>query len=171
MSRTKYKVKNKGEIWEPLTRRPDLERAHRAANEKLHHYDEIWTNRLYCVFVRFDIEGLNESLPFKFTWLSIKRHDKAPSSDWRHYQFIKNQLCGPESEGAQLFPAESRLIDGSNQYHLWVINAPGFSFPFGFNEGRMISEHPFPGGGQRPWPANLKPEDLEEQEAKSDPIA
>ena len=39
-----------------------------------------------------------------------------------------------------LFPAESRLVNMANQYHLWVLDTPGVKFPFGFDEGRVVSE-------------------------------
>ena len=38
---------------------------------------------------------------------------------------------GPECEGLELYPAEARLIDGSNQFHLWVCSDPNVRFPFG----------------------------------------
>jgi hypothetical protein len=31
----------------------------------------------------------------------------------------------------ELYPAESRLMDTSNKYHLWAITDPTFRFPFG----------------------------------------
>lgn len=124
---------------------------------------EIWKNNVYTVFVRryqkFDDHGP------AFTWLSIKRNDKHPARDWRHFQWIKNQLVGEENEGAELYPKESRLVDGSNQYHLWVLENKLESFPFGFDEGRTISETPLQGGRQRKWPENMKPADIEQQEA------
>lgn len=52
--------------------------------------------------------------------LSIKRIDKEPIMDWRDLQEIKNQLCGAEAEAIQLFPAESRVVDTANQYHLFA---------------------------------------------------
>jgi hypothetical protein len=64
--------------------------------------------------------------------LSIKRHDKAPIHDWRDLQEIKNLLVGPEHEAIELYPAESRLVDTANQYHLWVLADDGRRFPFGF---------------------------------------
>ncbi len=69
-------------------------------------------------------------------WLSIKRHDKAAIHDWRHFQRIKNELVGPENEAVEIYPAESRLIDTANQYHLWVFKDPTYRLPLGFNEGR-----------------------------------
>jgi hypothetical protein len=70
--------------------------------------------------------------------LSIKRRDKEPMHDWRDLQQIKNMLVGPECEGMELYPAESRLVDGANQYHLFVFAKPGMRFPLGFQE-RLVS--------------------------------
>jgi len=63
--------------------------------------------------------------------LDIKRLDGGSDKNWRDFQQIKNELIGPEHEAVELFPAESRLVDTSNQYHLWVHVDPGFRFPFG----------------------------------------
>lgn len=68
--------------------------------------------------------------------LSIKRNDRAAVRDWRHFQRIKNEIMGPEREAVELYPAESTLVDESNQYHLWVLPKGG-RFPFGFDE-RMV---------------------------------
>ena len=88
----------------------------------------------------------------KMKWLSIKRRDRAPVGDerFRDFQRIKNELVGKEHEAVELYPAESRLVDTSNQYHLWVIAEPGHMFPFGFGE-RFISYKPTVGGAvQKP---------------------
>jgi hypothetical protein len=58
-------------------------------------------------------------------WLSIKRRDKEPIMDWRDLQAIKTQLCGPDAEAIQLFPSERRVVDTSNQYHLFVFMKMG----------------------------------------------
>jgi hypothetical protein len=55
---------------------------------------------------------------------------------WREYQQIKNQLVGPENEGVELYPAQSRLTDLADQYHLWVSADEHFRFPFGFGPRR-----------------------------------
>ena len=91
-------------------------------------------------------------------WLSIKRLDKAPIHDWRDLQRIKNELLGPEREAVELYPAESRLMDTSNQYHLWAL-PPGKRFPFGMVD-RCVTEEQALGTRQRPWPADNKPADL-----------
>ena len=62
----------------------------------------------------------------------IRRHDELPCKNWRDHQRIKNELIGPECEAVELFPAESRLLDTRNEYHLWVHPSPGYRFPFGF---------------------------------------
>jgi len=71
--------------------------------------------------------------------LSIKRNDREPCNDWRDFQAIKNQLVGPECEAVQLYPAESRLVDSSNQYWLWCVSDPAYRFPFGFTE-RLVND-------------------------------
>ncbi len=58
---------------------------------------------------------------------------------WRDFQCIKNELVGPEHEGVELHPAESRLVDTVDQYHLWVAVDPEYRFAFGFTEGRLIA--------------------------------
>jgi hypothetical protein len=92
--------------------------------------DEIWINNLYQVNVSYPNDEIIH--------LSIKRRDKKPIHDWRHLQWIKTIIVGPENEGIELYPAESRVVDTANQYHLWVFRDPTFRFPVGYNEGRMV---------------------------------
>lgn len=98
--------------------------------------DEIYLNDVYQVNVR----RYPNEVPGKpdLVHLSIKRIDRQCIHDWRDLQEIKNQLVGPECEGVELYPAESRLVDTANQYHIWCINDPTFRFGFGFNE-RLVS--------------------------------
>lgn len=132
--------------------------------------EEVWVNDIYTVQVRRHLKVPavldEEGKPFLICWLSIKRNDQAPITDWRHMQWIKNQLVGEECEGCELFPAESRLVDGANQYHLWVFENPTFRFPFGFTERSVTESNQVKGTVQRPFPANRKPFDLQEQEQK-----
>ena len=84
---------------------------------------EAWRNDQYLVIT--DKEAPN-GFPDTIVWhLSIKRHDKQPVHDWRDMQAIKNLLCGAEAEAIELYPAESRLIDQANQYHLFVFMRMG----------------------------------------------
>lgn len=67
-----------------------------------------------------------------FIHLDIRRHDGRAVTNWRDFQQIKNELVGPEHEAMELFPAESRLVDTGNQYHLWVYAEPVKRFPLGW---------------------------------------
>jgi hypothetical protein len=105
------------------------------------------------------------------TILTIRREDRRPVTDWRDVQWIKNQLLGPDVEAVQLFPAESRLVDTSNQFYLFAFKEPGFRFPFGFQE-RMVSEGisvTVRGHGpsvQRPFAEHVRPTDIAECEQR-----
>jgi hypothetical protein len=83
-----------------------------------------------------------------FVHLNIRRNDWGPCKDWRHFQEIKNILVGPENEAVELFPAESRLIDTANVYHLWVHSDPTFRFPVGLSH-RMVTSEPIGHDRQR----------------------
>lgn len=72
--------------------------------------------------------------------LDLSRHDGQPITCWRELQQIKNELVGPECEGVELFPAESRLVDTAHQYHLWVIEDSAFRFPFGYQSRVVLPE-------------------------------
>jgi hypothetical protein len=67
-------------------------------------------------------------------WLSIKRRDREVIRDWRELQAIKNAIVGPEHEGFELYPAESRLVDTANQFHLFVFMDRRVRMPVGFVE-------------------------------------
>lgn len=101
--------------------------------------DACWINDMYQVNVN-EQPGL--------THLSIKRIDRAPIHDWRDLQAIKNEICGPEREAVEIYPAESRKVDTANQYHLWVLPA-GESLPFGFSI-RAVTDSPGFNAVQRP---------------------
>jgi hypothetical protein len=56
-----------------------------------------------------------------FVKLAIQRRDGEPIHDWRDLQAIKNQLVGPQYEAFELYPAEDRVVDTQNQFHLFVL--------------------------------------------------
>lgn len=93
------------------------------------------------------------------TWLSIKRMDKQHIHDWRHLQRIKNAICGPEREGFVVYPAESRLNDTANHYHMWVLGEH-MLIPVGYTERAVVDGdvpgNPFKSVGQRPLPEGTK---------------
>jgi hypothetical protein len=70
--------------------------------------------------------------------LSVKRLDREPWHDWRHMQRIKNQLAGRDRYGFEVYPPEDHLIDGSNQYHLWIIDDPELAMPIGWFGERTL---------------------------------
>lgn len=107
----------------------------------------LFVNDVYQVDMR-EAENLPPGWP-EITWLSIKRLDKGPVGEerFRDFQQIKNMLCGPETEAVELYPAESRLVDTANQYHLWVLKKG--RWPFGFAE-RLVSYESVGGAVQRP---------------------
>jgi hypothetical protein len=76
----------------------------------------------------------------KYLYLSIKRIDQLPIHDWRDLQRIKDELVGAECEAIELYPAQSRVVDTANQYHLWVVQDESYRFPVGFQGGRLISD-------------------------------
>jgi hypothetical protein len=76
-----------------------------------------------------------------FVHLHIRRNDWGPCKDWRDFQLIKNYFVGTENEAVELFPAESRLVDTSNVYHLWVHADPRFRFPLGLAH-RLVTQQP-----------------------------
>lgn len=104
---------------------------------------EVWMNNLYVVIVK--------PLPNGAMHLSIRRTDRAACRDWRHFQAIKNQLAGPEREAVELYPAESRVVDTTNQFHLWVM-PEGVQLPIGWRVRSVVDhdEMPIPGAVQRP---------------------
>lgn len=113
----------------------------------------IFLNSRYQVNIRL----MPPVEPFgRILWLSIKRRDKRSLHDWRDIQRIKNELVGAEFEAVEIYPAESRLHDTANQYHLWVF-ADGYKLPIGFAD-RQVSEVMSHGSVQRPF--EDKPNDL-----------
>lgn len=111
---------------------------------------ETWGNDQYLVHVihwpPMRINGEDRAV----VQLSIRRQDRGAARDWRDFQRIKNQLVGPECEAIELYPAESRLADSANQFHLWCVADPSFRFPFGWTE-RLVSEGSAGGSKQRPF--------------------
>jgi len=85
------------------------------------------------------------------THLNIRRRDGGMIKDWRHFQQIKNEICGPEREAVEIYPAESRKVDATNKWHLWVL-PEGMKMPFGFTERDVnyTENRDVPGMRQRP---------------------
>lgn len=92
--------------------------------------------------------------------LSIRTTQRDARHDWREFQRIKNELCGPECEAVELYPAESRLLDTANQFFLFVLPA-GDRAPFGFTQRTVMdNDGTVPGANQRPWEDGQRPDDI-----------
>lgn len=93
---------------------------------------EHYCSRTYHVAV--DKETEHGFAGMKVWHLSIKRHDREPMQDWRVMQRIKTEIAGAETEALELYPAESRVVDTANQYHLYAF-MDGGTIPVGFPAG------------------------------------
>ena len=115
--------------------------------------EAIWKNNLYTVIRsewRYPAHAEDPDAP-TLVHLSIRRNDRLPVTDWRHKQKIKNQLAGEDCEAVELYPAEDRLVDTSNQFHLWCF-PPGVRVPVGYEDGRVTFGQPaLDGAKQRPF--------------------
>jgi hypothetical protein len=119
---------------------------------------EAWANRLYNGVLVWFNDGSGH--------FSFKRHDRSAIRDWRHVQSIKNEVAGPDREGIEIYPPEDMLVDGANEYHLWIL-PPDQMSPLGF-AGRSVlagmdnydaaahrAGSSNPGGRQREWEPGL----------------
>jgi len=125
----------------------------------------IFANNRYQVIIRTVTTPVGPLIQ-----MAINTHDYSPRHDWRELQRIKNELLGTEMEAVELYPAEKRLVDTSNQWVLYampptkiengLIDCP--RWPFGFRD-RLVSEYSYKGPNkQRPWPENERPADITE---------
>lgn len=91
--------------------------------------------------------------------LSIKRIDRKPVGieRFRDFQRIKNELVGPENEAVEIYPAESRLVDSANQYHLWTFKRTSDRFPFGMSDRRFVTGESHAGAVQQPFERETQP--------------
>ena len=115
--------------------------SHKEAKKLVQHMMQAthYKNDKYQVYVASKEETDNMCLTEQFknmgiTYLSIKRLDLEPIHDWRDLQEIKNQICGKDREGLELYPAEDRVVDTANQYHMFVFGK-GHGIPLGFMKG------------------------------------
>ena len=124
--------------WTPLKEGPPRGDLKKVFDERLD--GQVFSNDRYTV-LRRDYG--------QFIHLSIRRNDRDVCHDWRDFQRIKNELAGPEWEAVELYPAESRLVDTSNQYHLWCVNE---RLDFGWQERCVSDKYAIAGTRQRPLP-------------------
>lgn len=107
----------------------------------------------YFVNNRYEVEV--RDAPNGLTYLSMKRLKKAAVHDWRELWRVKNEITHPDREAFELYPGAWRLVDTSNQYHLFVLPM-GMVMNVGFVEPDVGEEFPDayePGRArQRPLP-------------------
>lgn len=113
---------------------------------------EHWENNLYGA----NVERFGDNNPFDggpWVRIGIATESTDARHDWREFQWIKNDICGPEWEAIELYPAESRLLDPSNYYYLWCY--PPETVRIGMFGGRRVlgTESNAP---QRPFAAGKK---------------
>ena len=90
---------------------------------------EVWTNDLYMATVN---RRMNKEVSAEIAEISITRKDREPIHDWRHFQQIKNDIVGEDSEAIEIYPNEKRLMDTANTYWLYAF-PKDYIVPFGFN--------------------------------------
>jgi len=108
---------------------------------------EHWLSPIY--HVQIDKECQHGFAGLTVWHLSIKRIDKQPIRDWRVMQAIKSGVVGAEVEAIELYPAESRVVDTSNQYHLFCF-PNGERVPCGYTAGMRTDNPGVEGAVQRP---------------------
>lgn len=115
---------------------PDEKRAHIERAVRLLTPVRVFQNNLY----RVEIVNTSPGTP-TFIHLAISRHDRGTCNEWADMQRIKNEIVGPEYEAMEIFPAESRLVNTGNEYHLWVHSDRSYRFPVGWVE-RLVFDAP-----------------------------
>lgn len=115
------------------------------------------TNSRYIVLVR----RWNDDM----MWLSIRNHRNNCDRDWRDFQRIKNELCGTKCDAIEIYPSEDKLVDTSNQFHLWVFQ-PSFDMPIGYQKRDVLTPEQLaiemPKACQRPFQSHQNDTDLPE---------
>jgi hypothetical protein len=112
------------------------ERAETDAWEPLHQdaaRPQIWGNSTYTVAVAHYGEGTDHEV----IHLSYHRRDRAPVRDWRVGMRIKDQMAGEDWEAVEVYPARDRLVDTSNEYHLFCVP---WELPFGFSKADLATQ-------------------------------
>ena len=119
--------------------------------------DDVRVNDKYQVNIDWDCsehDCLTPSDDMKVVHLSIKRLDKQAIMDYRDLMTIKDELVGEDYEALMLYPARSREVDTSNQYHLWIPmlkDDEPVVIPFGWDDDRVVWDESKMGATQRPF--------------------
>jgi hypothetical protein len=128
-------MSDKPRYWKPLVQlKPhEMYRRREVVEETMRHYgigpldaeamlDREAANCTYWVNHLYQVEVGTCGPDNDVTHICIRRRDGAADlRDWRHFQQIKNEICGEEREAFELYPRESRKVDTSNKWHLFVL--------------------------------------------------
>jgi hypothetical protein len=111
-------------------------------------YADAWSNGFYEGHLRrYESGAPIGGGPYAI--ISLTACDQTARHDWREFQQLKTYLVGPEWEGLEMYPAESRLQDPSNCFYL-------FCFPLGVipwgGHDRIVSQPRDAIAPQRPFP-------------------
>ena len=140
---TKKQIKAMAKEW------GTTEKEVRKALKRMMETESVYKNDKFQVTVRDMGRPFGANAP-AMLWLSIKRLNKEPITDWRTLQEVKNALLSPEHEAVELYPAESRVTDTANQYHLFAFRDSRNRWPFGFTDGKKLyTASPESGAKQR----------------------
>lgn len=117
---------------------------------------EWWGNSVYSIGVDRDTELHAMGDDIRVVHISFHRRDQGTALDWRDMQAIKNAICGPDAEAMSLNPCEERVVDTSNEFHLWVPfyrdSGRPLRIPIGWQAG-LRTEMAYEGSVQRPLKA------------------
>jgi hypothetical protein len=129
VSRRRAKGPTPQRRWQPL--QPGVIHAEKYTAHGMTAPDRSYYNDLLSVFVREIGHGALH--------ISFHRHDRKAIKDFRIYQAIKNEVAGPERLAIEVFPPESKLVDTSNEFHLFVVPEEiQDEFPFLISAERLV---------------------------------
>lgn len=137
-------------VWEPMRQNGTIPLGN---GEEAEH----WLNRWYtCSVRRYPCGFPIDNAPYAIIgWTHVSEQ---AIHDFRDAQCIKNDVCGEEWEGLELYPSESRLVDPSNRFYLWCV-PPGL-VRWGLDvPGRRVLTMRDSIAPQRPWPQEEAPRD------------
>lgn len=139
--------------------------------------EKVFLNSRYQVAVYPSAPAIGgaEGWP-RYVHLCFKHIHNIAITDFRDFQRIKNELVSPAAFAFQIYPDEAHLVDGANQYHLWVLVPDGYpdvevpaedwpALPYGFYDGRVVTDVAPKGGRQRTF--ETPPDTLEEDRKRT----
>jgi hypothetical protein len=138
-----------------------LDELHASSHGNSKHFRGVFINS------RYQVSLYEYNSPWgPLIWLAIINKDRSARHDWRDFQRIKNELVGPDFEAMEMYPAETRLVDTNNQFHMFVL-PKGKTFPIGFAT-RDVSDRQLEWSDHKQRPFDPVPEDLNTSDMEAD---